>query len=58
VFADSSETTDENGHGTWVAGIAAARTDNLQGIAGVGYDHVQVMPIKVLDANSSNKRKQ
>src|SRR5207247_57069 len=29
-------------------GIGAGRTGNVQGIAGVGYDHVQVMPVKVL----------
>src|SRR5437867_1799990 len=40
---------DNNGHGTWLAGIVAARTNNLQGIAGVGYDYVRVMPVKVLD---------
>ena len=48
---DSSQgRTDENGHGTWVAGIVAGRTNNLDGIAGVGYSNVQVLPIKVLDA--------
>src|SRR6266571_2372606 len=29
----------------------AARTDNQLGIAGVAYDHVQVMPVKVLSAD-------
>jgi len=45
--------TDENGHGTWLAGIVAAHTNNQQGIAGVGYDHVQVMPVKVLAADGT-----
>src|SRR5437867_10560323 len=40
--------TDNNGHGTWLAGIVAAQTNNLQGIAGVAFDYVHVMPVKVL----------
>lgn len=42
--------TDPSGHGTWMAGIIAART-NTEGIAGVGYAGVRVMPVTVLDAN-------
>ena len=34
-------------------GIVAAHTNNQQGIAGVGYDHVQVMPVKVLAADGT-----
>jgi hypothetical protein len=44
-----SATQDANGHGTWLAGIVAARTNNLQGIAGVGFDKVKIMPVKVLN---------
>src|SRR5437763_7175480 len=51
IIDDSNGTTDTNGHGTWLAGIVAAHTNNLLGIAGVAYDHVQVMPVKVLDSN-------
>lgn len=40
---------DDNGHGTHVAGIAAAATNNERGIAGVAPD-AKIMPIKVLDA--------
>ncbi|HEY6570479.1 MAG TPA: S8 family serine peptidase, partial [Candidatus Limnocylindrales bacterium] len=40
--------TDPNGHGTWMAGIVGADTDNGTGIAGVAFGHVGVLPITVL----------
>ena len=43
---------DENGHGTHVAGIAAAVTDNGIGVAGVAPD-AQLMPVRVLDADGT-----
>ncbi|PLX32275.1 MAG: hypothetical protein C0600_03330 [Ignavibacteria bacterium] len=39
---------DFNGHGTNGAGVAAARTNNGKGIAGIGY-HTKILPIKVQD---------
>ncbi|HKF14393.1 MAG TPA: S8 family serine peptidase, partial [Gaiellaceae bacterium] len=39
---------DDEGHGTMVAGIAAAATDNGVGIAGVAWN-ASIMPLKVLD---------
>jgi thermitase len=48
----SNPALDDNGHGTHVAGIAAAVTDNGVGIAGVGFAS-RIVPIKVLAANGS-----
>ena len=46
--AFGADTSDVNGHGTSVASIAAATTDNGAGIAGVAYAGVSIMPVKVL----------
>src|SRR5438270_10178930 len=43
---------DENGHGTHVAGIAAAVTNNGIGVAGTAPD-ASIMPVRVLDASGS-----
>jgi serine protease len=43
---------DDHGHGTFVSGIAAGRTNNGLGVAGVAWLS-RVMPIKVLGANGS-----
>jgi thermitase len=41
---------DDHGHGTMVAGIAAAETNNFEGIAGVAWN-ARILPVKVLDAS-------
>ncbi|MBS3986215.1 MAG: peptidase S8 [Selenomonadales bacterium] len=51
-FSTSNTVNDRNGHGTHVAGIAAAVTNNLRGIAGLGFDSV-LMNGKVLGDNGS-----
>ncbi|HCC33467.1 MAG TPA: peptidase S8 [Clostridiales bacterium] len=51
-FTTSPTVNDRNGHGTHVAGIAAAVTNNARGIAGLGFDSV-LMNGKVLGDNGS-----
>ena len=54
-FTDSSVGTgDVVGHGTHVAGIAAASTNNAVGVAGVGYDS-RLLNVKVLDDSGEER---
>jgi subtilisin family serine protease len=45
----SNDTLDDNGHGTHVAGICAAATDNGVGVAGVTWEGVRLLPVKAFD---------
>jgi len=47
---DDWDATDDNGHGTFVAGIAAADTNNDEGIAGVAWN-CKILPVKVIAAD-------
>ena len=49
---DDDDPSDDNGHGTAMAGIIAAQADNGIGIAGIA-PASRVLPVKVLDATGS-----
>ncbi len=44
--------SDDNGHGTAVAGVIGAISNNSRGVAGVAWD-VSIIPVKALEANGS-----
>ena len=46
----NNNVNDDNGHGTHLAGIIAAQTNNKIGIAGIA-PNARIMPVKVLDKN-------
>ncbi|MAF76518.1 MAG: hypothetical protein CME60_00025 [Halobacteriovoraceae bacterium] len=48
ILKGSANLTDDDGHGTHVAGIIAANTNSL-GIAGVTNPQVKILPVKVLN---------
>jgi len=47
---NDDDAMDDNGHGSHVAGIAAATTNNVLGIAGVAWN-CKILPVKVLQSN-------
>lgn len=49
--SDPNDYIDRGNHGTHVAGIAAAVTNNLTGIAGMSFNTARIMPLKVLGDN-------
>jgi len=52
LVAPGTAPTDENGHGTHVAGIIAAVANNHRGIAGLARS-ARVLPVRVLDGSGS-----
>jgi len=46
---NDTDTSDDHGHGTFVAGIIAASANDI-GIKGL-YEHAQIIPVKVIDEN-------
>jgi subtilisin family serine protease len=48
----SNDASDDHGHGTMVAGIIGAASNNRQGVAGVAWS-ATLLPVKVLDANGT-----
>ena len=47
---NDSNAADDNTHGTWVAGIIAARANDGYGIAGISWSD-KILPVKIMDAN-------
>ncbi|MCP4217641.1 MAG: peptidase S8 [bacterium] len=47
--SDNYDTSDDHGHGTFVASIAAANTNNGIGIAGVAWN-AKILPVKTMDS--------
>ena len=49
LYSGNADSSDVNGHGTWVAGTVAAAGDNAVGVSGVAWQS-KIMPVRVSDA--------
>jgi subtilisin family serine protease len=47
-----NDPSDDHGHGTFVSGLAAAKTNNSVGIAGVSW-HSQILPLKAVESDGT-----
>jgi thermitase len=52
VTPPGTDPSDDHGHGTMVAGIIGARSNNGEGVAGVAWG-VTLLPVKVLDSSGA-----
>ncbi len=49
---DDNDAADDNGHGTFVSGLAAAKSNNGEGIAGVSWNS-KILPIKAVESDGT-----
>ncbi len=54
LYPDSTDDSDEIGHGTFIAGMLIAKKNNQQGIAGIGQDF-NIQPVKVFSSTGKTK---
>ena len=50
IYDDNADTSDVKGHGTMVAGTAAASTNNSVGVAAVAWN-CRIMPVRIADSS-------
>lgn len=53
MVSNDNQAQDDNGHGTHLAGIIAARSNNNLGVAGIA-PNARILPVKVLDAGGQS----
>jgi subtilisin family serine protease len=49
---NDTSAADDNGHGTWVAGIIAANVNDRYGIAGISWTD-RILPVKIMNASGT-----
>ena len=49
---NDSDAADDNGHGTWVAGIIAAKPNDGWGIAGISWSD-RILPVKIMNSSGT-----